>query len=64
MKDGGKATYHPNNESRSNVPADLRDEPLLLYGPHPKRKSSLLIHVVASSLIIAAFVLVVYLLSG
>jgi hypothetical protein len=51
-------------KSRRNVPADPRYDPLLLYGPRPERKFSLPIQIVASSLIIAAFVLVVYLLSG
>ena len=64
MKDGGKATCHPNTESKCNVPTEPRSDPLLLYGPRPERKSSLPIQIVASSLIIAAFVLIVYLLSG
>lgn len=63
MKDGSEGSSNPNNEPTRNVPAGSPCDPLLLYGPHPERKSSLLIQIVASLLIIGAFVLFVFLLS-
>jgi hypothetical protein len=63
MKDGGEGSGNPNNEPTRNVPAGSPCDPLLLYGPHAERKPSLLIQIVASLLIMGAFVLVAFLLS-
>jgi len=42
------------------APGDPPDDPLLLYGPRPERKSSLFVQIVSSLLIIGAFMLAVF----
>jgi hypothetical protein len=43
---------------------DPPDDPLLLYGPRPERKTSLLVQIISSLLIIGAFILAIFWLSA
>jgi len=46
----------------SKGPDDPPDDPLLLFGPRPERKGSLLVQIVSSLLIIGGFILAIFLL--